>query len=129
MDRPTHRATGWINVTHYDLRPYGDENADALTDVHLTQDFTGGLSGTGVARLLMAQLPDGSAHFAGIERFTGTLAGRTGSFLLRNTGVLKDNTVTAEWLILPGSATGELTGLNGTGGVNPSGYFLDFSFD
>jgi hypothetical protein len=125
MDSAQHHATGWINVTHYDPRPYDD----ALTDVHLTQDFTGGLIGSGTARFLMAQLPDGSAHFAGIERFTGTLAGRTGSFLLRNTGVLKNGTVTAEWLILPGFASGELTGLNGTGAVNPAGYFLDFSFD
>jgi hypothetical protein len=119
------RATGWINVTRYDPQPYDE----GLTDVHLTQDFTGGLIGTGIARFLMAQLPDGSAHFTGIERFTGTLAGRTGSFLLRNTGVLKDGVVTSEWLILPGSATGELIGLDGTGGVNPSGYFLDFSLD
>ena len=121
----THRVTGWINVTHYDPQPYDD----CLTDIHLTQDFTGGLIGTGVARLLMAQLPDGGSHFTGIERFAGAVAGRTGSFLLRNTGVLKDGVVTAEWLILPGSATGDLLGLSGAGGVNPSGYFLDFSFD
>jgi len=125
MTTATTRATGWINVTHYDPRPY----EEGLSDVHLAQDFTGGLIGNGTARFLMAQLADGSAHFTGIERFTGTLAGRTGSFLLRNAGVLKDGVVTAEWLILPGSATGELAGLSGTGGVNPSGYFLDYSFD
>ncbi len=125
MDSAQHRVTGWINVGHYDPKPYDD----ALTDVHLIQDFTGGLVGRGSARLLMAQLADGSAHFTGIERVTGTLAGRTGSFLLRNAGVLKDGAVTAEWLILPGSATGELAGLSGTGGVNPAGYFLDFSLD
>jgi hypothetical protein len=77
----------------------------------------------------MAQLPDGSAHFTGIERFTGTLADRTGSFLLRNSGVLKDGVVKSEWLILSVSATGELAGLRGTGGANPSGYFLDFWFE
>lgn len=129
MTTPTHRVTGWINVTNYDPEPCGTVNGVALSDVRLTQDFTGGLVGTGTARLLMAQLPDGSAHFTGIERFTGTLAGRTGSFLLRNAGVLKNGVVTAEWLILPGSGSGELAGLTGTGGVNPSGYFLDFSFD
>ena len=123
------RVTGWINVTHYDPQPYEDANGVSLSVVHLTQDFTGGLIGTGVARFLMAQLPDGSAHFTGIERFTGTLADRTGSFLLRNAGTLKDGVVSAEWLILPGSATGELAALSGTGGVNPSGYFLDFFLD
>lgn len=125
MTAPPYRVTGWINVTSYDPQPY----ADGLSEVHLAQDFTGGLMGTGTARFLMAQLPDGSAHFTGIERFTGTLAGRTGSFLMRNTGVLKDNTVVSEWLILPGSGTGELAGLSGSGGVNPSGYFLDCSFE
>jgi hypothetical protein len=118
-------VTGWINVTHYDPQPC----EEGLTTVHLTQDFTGGLVGTGIARFLSAQLPDGSTHFTGIERFTGTLAGRQGSFLMRNTGVLKDGAVTSEWLILSGSATGELTGITGAGGVNPSGYFLDYSLD
>lgn len=125
MTAATSRVTGWINVTHYDPRPYDE----GLTDVHLTQAFTGGLTGTGTARFLMAQLRDGSAHFTGIECFTGTLAGRAGSFLLRNTGVLKGGSVTSEWLILPGSATDGLAGLNGTGGANPSGYFLDFAFE
>jgi Protein of unknown function (DUF3224) len=125
MDSASHRVTGWINVTHYAPRPY----EDVLTDVHLTQDFTGGLIGTGTARLLMAQLADGSAYFTGMERFNGTLALRTGSFLLRNTGVLKDSTVTSEWLILPGSATGELAGLRGTGGASSKGYVLDFWFE
>jgi hypothetical protein len=125
MTAAAQRVTGWINVTHYDPQP-GDEG---LTAVHLTQDFTGGLVGTGTACFHMAQLPDGSAHFTGLERFTGTLAGRSGSFLMRNSGVLKDGAVTSEWLILTGSGTGELTGIRGTGGVNPSGYFLDFSLD
>jgi hypothetical protein len=125
MTAGAQRVTGWINVTHYDPQPYDE----GLTAVHLTQDFTGGLVGTGTARFLMAQLPNGSAHFTGIERVTGTLGGREGSFLMRNTGVLKEGAVTSEWLILPGSGTGELTGIRGSGGVNPSGYFLDFSLD
>ena len=133
MDSAKHRATGWINVTHYDPkpydpRPYDEANGITLCEAHVVQEFTGGLVGTGSARFLMAQLPDGSAHFTGIERFTGTLDGRTGSFLLRNTGVLKDNAVISEWLILPGSATEDLAGLNGTGGTGPSGYFLDYWF-
>jgi hypothetical protein len=128
-DSEKHHATGWINVTHYDPKPYDQSGSATLSEVHVTQEFTGGLVGTGTARFLMAQLPDGSAHFTGIERFTGTLANRSGSFLLRNSGVLKDGAVTSEWLILSGSATGELTGLIGTGGTGPQGYFLNFVFD
>ena len=77
----------------------------------------------------MVTTADGSAYFTGIERFVGNIAGRTGSFILRNTGVLKDNYVTSEWLVIPGSGAGELKGLNGTGGTGPNGYFLDCWFD
>jgi hypothetical protein len=123
------KVTGWINVTRYDPKPYSEGDGVTLACVDVIEDFTGGLTGSGAARFLMAQLADGSAHFTGIERFTGTLSGRPGSFLLRNMGVLKDGVVTSDWEILPGSATGGLAGLRGTGGTDPSGYFLDFSFD
>jgi hypothetical protein len=128
MTGPTQRATGSINVTQYAPKPYEEIASITLADVEVTEDFAGGLTGTGRARFLMVQLPDASAHFTGIELFAGTLAGRKGSFLLRNTGILKDGAVTSEWLILPGSATGSLRGLCGTGGTGPSGYFLDFCF-
>ena|ERR1700733_5506900 len=129
MDSAKLHATGWINVTRYDSKPYDQSAGITLSEVEVNQEFSGGLTGTGIARFLMVQMPDDSAHFTGIERFTGTVAGRSGSFLLRNAGILKDNAVTSEWLILPGSATGELTGLTGTGGANPSGYFLNFAFE
>jgi hypothetical protein len=128
MDSAQLRVTGWINVTSYDPKPYDETGGVTLSDVHVTQDFTGGLIGNGVARFLMVHLADGSAVFTGIERFTGTLADRSGSFILRNTGLLKDGQVTSEWLVIPGSGTGELAGLRGTGGTGPQGYFLDFWF-
>jgi hypothetical protein len=125
----THHATGQINVTRYEPKRYGETDGLTLSEVQVMEDFTGGLIGTGAARFLLVQLRDGSAHFTGIERFTGTLANRTGTFLLRNIGVLKDGAVTSEWLILSGSVTGDLVGISGTGGANPSGYFLDYSFE
>ncbi|MGA7108756.1 MAG: DUF3224 domain-containing protein [Terracidiphilus sp.] len=128
MTSPTQRVTGWIHVNRYDPKPYNESAGVMLFEVEIIEDFSGGLTGTGAARFLMAQMPDASAYFTGIERFTGTLAGRSGFFLMRNAGVLKDNAVTSEWLILPGSATGELTGLRGTGGVGTQGYFLDYWF-
>ncbi len=129
MDAAQLRVTGWINVTRYDPKPYNQTGGITISDVHVIQDFTGGLIGTGTARFLMVQTPDGSAHFTGIERFTGNVAGRSGSFVLRNTGLLKDGQVTSEWLVIPGSGTDELAGLRGTGGTGPSGYFFDFWFE
>jgi hypothetical protein len=129
MDSAQHRVTGWINVTRYDPKPYDESVGLTISDVHVVEDFTGGLTGTGAARFLMVTNTDGSAYFTSMERFFGALADRTGSFVLRNTGLLKDGQVTSEWFVIPGSGTGELSGIRGTGGTNPSGYFLDFSLD
>jgi hypothetical protein len=119
MDSAQHRATGWINVTSYDPKPYDETGSTTISDILVVEDFTGGLIGTGSARFLMAKIADGSAHFTGIERFVGSIDGRTGSFTLHNTGVLKDGRVTSEWRVIPGSGTDGLAGLNGTGGHRP----------
>ena len=47
---------------------------------------------------------------------TGTLAGRTGTFLLQDAGTVQDNIVSGDWFVIPGSGTGTLAGLRGTGG-------------
>jgi hypothetical protein len=129
MPTPKHHATGWINVTSYDPKPYDEADGLTISEVHVVEDFTGGLTGTGKARFLMVTNVDGTAYFTGMERFAGTLGGRSGSFVLRNTGLLKDGQVTSEWLVIPGSGTRELAGLCGTGGVGPQGYFLDAWFE
>jgi hypothetical protein len=129
MNSTKHHAAGWINVTHYDPKPYHETGGLKISVVDVAQEFTGGLIGIGTARFLMVTTADGTAYFTGMELFTGTLAGRSGSFVLRNMGRLKDGQVTSEWLIIPGSGTDDLTGLNGTGSTGPHGYFLDFSFD
>jgi Protein of unknown function (DUF3224) len=125
---PILNATGWISVTSYDPKPYDGGDGRARFDVRVTEEFTGSLVGTGRARLLMVELEDGSSHFTGLEQFIGTLDGQAGSFLMRNSGVLKDGFVTSEWLVIPGSATGSLFGLSGTGGTGASGYFIDYSY-
>ena len=76
---------------------------------------------------------DGSASFVGIERVTGTLAGRTGTFVLQDAGTLADGEVTGTWFVVPGSGTGELAGLCGEGGFTAvvgqhAKIYLDYRF-
>jgi hypothetical protein len=58
---------------------------------------------------------DGSATFLGLERITGRLAGKTGSFVLQRTGVFEGGQAKETYSIIPGSGTGELHGLTGDG--------------
>jgi hypothetical protein len=64
---------------------------------------------------MQAARADGSANFVGIERVTGTVAGRNGTFLLQDAGTVQDNIVSGDWFVIPESGTGELAGLRGEG--------------
>jgi hypothetical protein len=51
-----------------------------------------------------------------MERVTGSLAGKEGTFVLQDAGTVQGNVVSGEWFVVPGSGTGQLAGLRGTGG-------------
>lgn len=130
VTRTKHHAKGWGNVTKYDSKPYDECGGLSLSEVRVTEEFTGDFAGTGTARFLMVSRADGSAHFTGMERFVGKLGERSGSFLMQNSGTLKDGAVNSEWLVIPGSGTGELSGLRGVGGGRSrDGVFLDYWFE
>lgn len=94
-----------------------DAYADALMLGRMTIDkqFSGDLTGTGKGQMLTGMgTAKGSAAYSAIERVTGTLAGRSGSFLLQHTGVMHDGAQQLTITIVPTSGTGELTGISGT---------------
>jgi hypothetical protein len=110
-------TTGRIDVKTYEPQPYDqlDDGPD-LVEIHVTETFSGDIEGEGVVRFLQAIREDGSASFVGIERVTGSIAERRGSFLLQDAGTLEGNLVQGDWFVIPGSGTGELAGLRGEGG-------------
>jgi hypothetical protein len=110
-------ATGRIDVRTYEPQSYEEaDDGPNLVEIHVSESFSGDIDGEGVARFLQAVRKDGSASFVGIERVTGSLSGRTGSFLLQDAGTLEGNTVKGDWFVIPGSGTRNLSGLRGEGG-------------
>jgi hypothetical protein len=116
-DQMKTHAQAVITVHKYEPSTY-DEPAEGpvLTRIHVEESFSGDISGDGLVEFLQAAHADGSASFVGIERVTGAVAGREGTFLLQDAGTVRDNIVSGEWFVIPGSGTGELAGLRGTGG-------------
>jgi Protein of unknown function (DUF3224) len=110
-------ASAVITVHKYEPAVY-DEPAGGLvlTRIHVEESFAGDISGEGTVEFLQAAGADGSASFVGIERVTGTLAGRDGTFLLQDAGTVQDSIVSGDWFVIPGSGTGQLAGLRGEGG-------------
>lgn len=135
MSKPAGRATGTITVTSYTPTPYEQpENGVSLVEIHVTEEFAGDLQGTGVVRFLQALGADGSASFCGIERFSGALGGMHGTFLLQDSGTVDGQSVRGTWFVVPGSGTGELTGLRGDGGFEAdlgagAHVWLDYRFE
>jgi hypothetical protein len=110
-------AKGYIEVKTYNPTTYDDpKDGPKLNEIQVTETFTGDVEGEGTVRFLQAQRADGSASYCGIERVVGTLAGRTGSFLLQDEGTLAGTRVKGTWFVIPGSGTGDLRGLRGDGG-------------
>ena len=111
----TQHATGTFEVT---LAPQGDNDpADGATLGRMSLDkrFTGDLAGTGQGQMLTAMTAvAGSAGYVAIERVTGTLHGRAGSFVLQHTGTMNRGAPQLAITVVPDSGTGALAGIAGT---------------
>ncbi|MFJ9364917.1 DUF3224 domain-containing protein [Nocardia sp. NPDC101769] len=129
------RVEGTITVHKYEPVPYDEpEQGPVLTRIHVEESFSGGIEGDGVVEFLQSSTPDGAASFVGIERITGSVDGKSGTFLLQDAGTVADNIVSGEWFVVPGSGTGDLTGLRGEGGFKANlgegaQVWLDYWFD
>ena len=58
--------------------------------------------------------PD-SASFVGLERVSGRIGSRSGTFVLQRIGGFEDGVAKESYSVVPGSATGDLQGLTGEG--------------
>lgn len=65
--------------------------------------------------LLYYGAADAPVYYTSVEHFTGTLHGRTGTFVAQGKGTFADGVADTAWFIVPGSGTGELAGLRGDG--------------
>jgi len=115
-------------IKSWDEKPYSEgPDLPKLTRASVSKTFTGDIDGEGVVEYLMIYANDGSASFVGLERITGTLAGRSGTFVLQRTGVFEGGLAKESYSVVPGSGTGELRGLRGDG-MSSLGHGKEYPF-
>jgi hypothetical protein len=115
-------ATGTFEVTPGSEDPlHATEDGPKLTHATGTQRFAGDLEADGAVDWLMCYLPDGSATFVGFQRIDGSLAGRTGTFVMQAAGSHDGTGSRATWTVVPGSGTGGLEGITGEGSFDAAG--------
>src|SRR5262245_19904052 len=93
-----------------------DEYADgkALGRAVADKQYHGDLEGSGKGQMLSAMgETKGSGVYVATERVTGTLAGRSGTFLLVHRGVMNRGAQQLEIDVVPDSGTGGLQGIAG----------------
>jgi len=111
----TTRATGTFEVKLIPQPP--DAYADGIVVARMTIDktYAGDLQATSHGQMLSAMGGvKGSAGYVAIERVSGTLTGRRGTFTLQHTGTMDRGAPTLSITVVPDSASDELTGLAGT---------------
>jgi len=91
------------------------EGAPRLTQSRVTNVLEGDIEGESWEQYLMLYRHADSCSFMVMERVIGNLAGYSGSFVLQGNGVYEDGVAQADLTIIPGSGTGQLAGLTGTG--------------
>jgi len=109
----TAHARGTFDVK---VTPAPGESKDAVPGRFLLdKQLHGDLEGTSKGQMLTAgDFTKGSAGYVAIEQVTGTLSGRSGSFALQHSATMTPGAQELNIKVVPGSGTGQLTGLTGT---------------
>lgn len=115
-------AQGTFTVKSWDENTYEELTGNAkLTKARMVFSYAGDLEAEGTSDTLMCYLHDGTAVYTGLDRMTGRIGGRSGSFILRSGGAYEGGEAKTTWQIVEGSGTGELAGLRGAGSAVSSG--------
>src|SRR5438132_14315375 len=92
-----------------------ERGSDMLGRMSIDKQFHGDVEGTSRGQMLTGGTAiKNSAGYVAIERVTGSLKGRKGSFILQHTGVMKRGAPALVITIVPDSVTGQLEGIRGT---------------
>ena len=109
-------AKGRFAIKSWDEKPYSEgDGLPKLTKASVAKTFSGDIEGEGHVEYLMMYRTDGSADFVGLERITGRIGERTGTFVLQRIGKFENGEAKESYSVIPGSATGDLAGLKGEG--------------
>ncbi len=110
-----HHAKGSFDVT---ITPQ-EAAADApVARMLLYKEFHGALEAIAHGEMMAAHEPlTGAGVYVAIDRVTGTLDGRSGSFLMAHRGIRNADGQELSIIIVAGSGTGQLAGITGTVGI------------
>jgi len=118
MNNDTRTATGELEVKMTPEAVDPGEAGVTLSRLAIDKHYHGDLDATGTGVMLSATTAvRGSAGYAAMERVSGALHGRRGSFVLQHAGTMTRGASHLDIAIVPDSGTGELADITGVCGI------------
>ena len=121
-------AVGTFDVK---LAPVTDDAAKPFGRMSIDKQFHGDIEGSSTGVMLTAGTDvKNSAGYVGLERVTGSVAGRHGSFVLQHNGLMNRGEGHLTISIVPDSGTDGLAGISGTMTIEVTGgvHHYDLSY-
>jgi hypothetical protein len=110
----TTHARGTFEVKMTPQAPDDKADDSPIGRMSIDKQFHGDLEAVSKGQMLAAMTTvKGSAGYVAMERVSGTLGGRSGTFVLQHTGTLTRGEQQLSVTVVPDSGTGQLVGLTG----------------
>jgi hypothetical protein len=110
-----HHATGPFEVKLTPLDPAFKSEDNSIGRYSIDKQFHGALEAASKGEMLSGMgTIKGSGGYVAIERVSGTLDGRTGTFILQHNGTMQNGVYHLNVIVVPDSGTAQLTGLQGS---------------
>lgn len=109
----TNHATGTFEVK---ITPQDDKSEDkSLGRMSIEKQWHGEIEGSSTGQMLTGgDVNTGSAGYVAMEKFTGTVKGRKGTFILQHSATMTKGKGDLAITIVPDSGTDDLKGIRGT---------------
>ncbi|MFJ6795210.1 DUF3224 domain-containing protein [Streptomyces sp. NPDC091268] len=113
----SHPAHGRFTYSDWEEHPVGRDGAfPRLARAAVTNAFTGGVTAEATTcAYTIVYTGEGVGGFTGVELLSGSIEGREGTFALEERGTFDATGTDCRFEVVPGSGTGELAGLSGSG--------------
>ncbi|HEY2019299.1 MAG TPA: DUF3224 domain-containing protein [Bryobacteraceae bacterium] len=126
----TNHAIGTFEVKLTPQSPDDPADAAPLGRMTIDKQFHGDLEAVSKGQMLAAGTAvQGSAGYVAMERVSGSLKGRSGSFVLQHSGSMTRGTPQLSVTVVPDSGTGDLAGLTGKMSIQIAGGKHSYEFE
>ncbi|MEV7520496.1 DUF3224 domain-containing protein [Streptomyces sp. NPDC091371] len=114
----TPQAGGSFTFADWTEDPVGPaDSTPRLARAQVTNSFTGTIEAPGTScSYTIAYTGETTGSYSGMELLSGSVEGRKGTFVLEERGEFDASGTRCRFEVVPGSGTGELAGLTGSGG-------------